>query len=158
MLRCLHAPSTVALLLAVASASSALTFTINASDSGWHNNFGNHADAANENYTAGWSSNEELRNFFVFDLSGIPVDGDRAVGDAAALQPGSGEPDVTYTGGYESPDATETYTVREILLPAATVTRPPRSLPPLHGDRARHSVRQLRREPRRERPDDRHRD
>ena len=86
-------------------------------------NAGNHA-IGNENYSAGWSSNETLRNFFVFDLSGIaPTETVLSV-TLRLYNPAVSEPDVTYTGGYDSPDATETYTVREILLPAATVTAP----------------------------------
>jgi len=70
MSRCLRALFTLALLLPVASTSQALTFTINASDSGWHSSAGNHT-SGNLNYEVGWE-NEELHNYFVFDLSSLP--------------------------------------------------------------------------------------
>jgi hypothetical protein len=122
MSSCLRAVFSVALLVAIASESSALTFTIDASDSGWHSDAGNHT-ASNQNYTAGWSD-EEFRNFFVFDVSGLPAGETILSATLRLYSPAVGEPDVTYTGGYDSPDASETYEVREILLPSAVVTAP----------------------------------
>lgn len=109
-------------LLLLASAGQALTITLNATDSGWHSDAGNHT-ASNENYAAGWA-NEELRNFFVFDLSGLPFGETVLSATLRAYNPAVGEPNVTFTGGYDSPDATESYELREVLLPAAVVTAP----------------------------------
>ncbi len=123
MSSCLRPLLLSALLLAIASASSALTFTIDASDSGFHDDAGNHVDTTNENYTAGWAD-EQLRNWFVFDVSGLPA-GETVLSVTLRLyNPAVGEPDGTYTGGYDSTDATETYEVRELLLPSAVVTAP----------------------------------
>jgi hypothetical protein len=123
MSTCLRLLLGSALLLAIASQGSALTFTIDASDSGFHDDAGNHVDTTNENYTAGWAD-EALRNWFVFDVSGLPA-GETVLSVTLRLySPAVGEPDVTYTGGYDSPDATETYEVHELLLPSAIVTAP----------------------------------
>ena len=123
MSSCLRPLLLSALLMAIASASSALTFTIDASDSGFHDEAGNHLDTTNENYTAGWAD-EQLRNWFVFDVSGLPADETVLSVTLRLYNPAVSEPDVTYTGGYDSPDATETYEVRELLLPSAIVTAP----------------------------------
>jgi hypothetical protein len=96
--------------------------TLLATDSGWHSSGGNHT-TTNQNYSAGWS-NEELRNFFVFDLSGLPLGETVLSVTLRAYNPDVCEPDCSYTGGYDSPDATETYELHEILLPAVTVTAP----------------------------------
>jgi len=121
-------PCVCALLLAVASAGHAVTIT--ASDSGWHSSAGNHT-ASNQNYTAGWS-NEEFRNFFVFDLSG--VSGTILSATFRAYNPDDCEPDCSFTGGYDSPDASEAYNLREVLLPAATVTAPTSLNPTVFND------------------------
>ena len=123
MLSCIRFCLVSVSFLVLAQSSQALQFTFNATDSGWHSNAGNHA-AGNENYAAGWSSNETLRNFFVFDLSLLPTTETVLSVTLRAYNPAVNEPDVTYTGGYESGDATETYTVREVLLTAAVVTAP----------------------------------
>ena len=113
--------SRLALLLPIALAAPAGAVTILASDSGWHSSSGDHT-ATNQNYSAGWVD-EELRNFFVFDLSSYA--GDPIVGATLRVySPDVCEPDCSYTGGYASPDATETYELREVLSPSVLVTAP----------------------------------
>ena len=104
------------LLLVPAAASQALTITIGASDSGWFDESGNHT-STNENYQAGWR-NAEFRNFFVFDTSLIPAGETILSATLRAYNPDIGEPDVTFTGGYDSPDASETYQLVEVSTPA----------------------------------------
>jgi hypothetical protein len=123
MSSCLRAFLFSALFLIFASASPALTFTINASDSGWYSETGNHTPS-NQSYEAGWE-NERLRNFFVFDLSSLPTSETVLSVTLHVYNPAVHEPDVTYAGGYVSPDASETYELHEVLLPAATVTGGP---------------------------------
>jgi len=132
MSSCLRALFVSALLLAFASASQALTFTIDASDSGWHSSAGNHT-ASNQNYEAGWE-NEELHDFFVFDLSSLPLGETILSATLHAYNPAVGEPNVSYTGGYESADASETYNLHEVLLPAAVVTAPSVLNPAVYTD------------------------
>ena len=107
------------MLLIPAAASQAAI--IDASDSGWHSDAGNHT-TSNENYNAGWNNDTAFRNFFVFDLSGFAGTINSAT--LRAYNPDVCEPDCSYTGGYDSADATETYELREILLPASTVAAP----------------------------------
>ena len=121
------------LILALADPSAALTVTISASDSGWHSNAGNHT-ATNQDYEAGWSSNEQFRNFFVFDLSSLPLGETILSATLRAYNPIFGVPNVTFGDGYDSPDASETYNLHEVLLPAALVTAPSVLTPVVYGD------------------------
>jgi hypothetical protein len=107
------------LFLLFASANPALALTINASDSGNYANNGSHALGDLE-YAAGWDSNETLHDYFVFDLSG--VSGTITSATLHVYNPAVCEPDCSYTGGYDSADATETYNLHEVLVPAALVT------------------------------------
>src|SRR5262249_6856567 len=74
MSSCLRAFLFSALFLLFASASPALTFTINASDSGNYANDGSHAFGDQE-YAAGFDdgAGPYLHDYFVFDLSGLPA-------------------------------------------------------------------------------------
>lgn len=107
-------------------------YTITAADSGSHSASGNHA-AGDENYLVGWED-EELRNFFVFDLSGLPAGEEVITVTLRAYNPAPGEPDPSYTGGYDSADATETYDLHEVLSPAAAVTATSVGLPAVFTD------------------------
>ncbi len=57
------------MLLAPAFASADI-ITLNATDSGWYTNYGDHT-ASNTNYIAGNIHGQKYRNFFVFDLASI---------------------------------------------------------------------------------------
>jgi len=116
MMRCLSAVLTFTLMFALASASPAIT--INASDSGNYSDSGSHSLGDLE-YVAGWD-NEGLHNYFVFDLSGLS--GTIASATLHAYNPAVCEPNCSYTGGYDSGDASETYNLHEVLLPAALVS------------------------------------
>jgi Tannase-like family of unknown function (DUF6351)/PEP-CTERM motif len=116
MSSCLRAFRFSALFLLFAGASPAIT--INASDSGNYSDSGSHALGDLE-YVAGWD-NEGLHDYFVFDLSSLS--GTIASATLHVYNPAVCEPDCSYTGGYDSPDATETYNLHEVLLPAALVT------------------------------------
>jgi uncharacterized tannase-like protein DUF6351 len=122
-----------ALVLAIASPSPALTFTISASDSGHHTSTGNHS-AADQNYIAGWSSSEQLRDFFVFDLSSLPLGETILSATLRAYNPIAGVPNASFGDGYDSPDAGETYNLHEVLLPAALVTAPSVLNPVVYAD------------------------
>jgi hypothetical protein len=123
MSSCLRALFFSALFLAFPSASPALTFFIDASDSGWYSSAGNHTPS-NQNYEVGWE-NEELHTFFVFDLSTLPASETVQSVTLHAYNPAVGEPNASYAGGYDSPDPSETYDLHQVLLAAATVTGPP---------------------------------
>ena len=116
MSSCLRAFLFCALFLLFASPSPAIT--INASDSGNYSDSGSHSLGDLE-YVAGWD-NEGLHNYFVFDLSGLS--GTIASATLHAYNPAVCEPNCSYTGGYDSGDATETYNLHEVLIPAALVT------------------------------------
>ncbi|OLE39488.1 MAG: hypothetical protein AUI36_25755, partial [Cyanobacteria bacterium 13_1_40CM_2_61_4] len=121
MSSCLRVLLGSALLLAFASPSPALT--INASDSGWHSSAGNHT-ASNQDYVAGWVTDTEYHDFFVFDLSTLSVTDTILSATLHVYNPKAGEPNASFTNGYDSPDASETYNLREVLTPAAAVTAP----------------------------------
>lgn len=120
------------LLIGLAGAGQAATITIGASDSGWHSGAGNHT-ITNQNYATGWED-EELRSFFVFDLSAIPITESLLSVRFRAYNPDVCEPDCSYTGGYDSPDATESLELREVLTPAALVTAPSIANPTVFDD------------------------
>ena len=101
----------------LASASQALTFTLEATDSGWFDQSGNHTSSY-QNYQAGWEDTE-VRNFFVFDVSGLPAGEIVLSATFRAYNPAVHEPDVTYSGGYNSADTSETYQLVEVSTPAA---------------------------------------
>ena len=116
MSSCLRAFLFSALFLLFASASPAIT--INASDSGNYSNSGSHSLGDLE-YVAGWD-NEGLHNYFVFDLSSLS--GTIASATLHVYNPAVGQPDPSYTGGYDSGDASETYNLHEVLVLAPLVT------------------------------------
>lgn len=120
------------LLSAFAGAGQAATITIGASDSGWHSGAGNHT-ITNQTYATGWED-EELRSFFVFDLSAIPVTETLLSVRFRAYNPDVCEPDCSYTGGYDSPDLSESLELREVLTPAAVVTAPSVANPTVFND------------------------
>lgn len=120
MSSCLRAFLFSALFLLFASASPAITFTIPAADSGNYSEAGAH-NLGDLEYVAGWD-NERLRNYFVFDLSGLPSGETIVSATLHAYNPNVCEPDCSYTGGYDSADASETYDLHEVLAPAATVS------------------------------------
>ncbi len=108
-----------ALLLTLASASQALTITLDAVDSGWFDQTGAHT-ASNQNYAVGYDGAGELRNFFVFDVSSLPLTETVLSVTLRVWNPAAGVPTPAWTDGYDSPDATETYELHEVLLlPAA---------------------------------------
>ena len=57
-------------ILFVGIAANAAIVTLKAVDSGWYSDFGQHFEW-NPNYAEGFDSNNQLRNFFVFDLSSV---------------------------------------------------------------------------------------
>jgi hypothetical protein len=116
MMRGLSALLTFTLIFAFASASPAIT--INASDSGNYSDSGGHSLGDLE-YVAGWD-NEGLHNYFVFDLSSLS--GTIASATLHVYNPAICEPDCSYSGGYDSGDASETYNLHEVLVPATVVT------------------------------------
>jgi Ca2+-binding RTX toxin-like protein len=79
--------------------------TINFTDSGWYDSTGFHGPT-NQNYITGKTN----RNFFIFDLSAVsePING----AHLRLSMP---------VGGYNSPDATETYTLFDVSTPVATL-------------------------------------
>jgi hypothetical protein len=94
------------------------TVTLNASDSGYYTDNGNHT-SLNSFVTVGFggtacgSSDEEFRDFFVFDLSGVS---DEVVAATLRVQvPGSGD-------GYESPDPSEDLSLFEVTTSVPTLT------------------------------------
>lgn len=107
-------------ILLLASAGQALTITLDATDSGWYDQSGAHT-ASNDNYAAGWE-NTQLRNFFVFDVSGLPAGETILSATLRAYNPAVGEPNASFEGGYDSPDASETYRLVEVLTPAAVIS------------------------------------
>lgn len=82
---------------------------INASDTGWYNEDGDHT-ASNPNYFTGNQSGKEYRNWFVFDLSGF---GEISQATLRAFM---------IPGGYGSSDATETWLLREVSTDIGDLT------------------------------------
>ena len=115
MLRCVRVCLLSASLLAVAAASHALTITLDATDSGWFDDGGNHT-ASNQNYAVGWTGSERLRDFFVFDVSGLPGGETVLAATLRAHNPEAGNPTNAWTDGYSSPDASEPYELHQVLL------------------------------------------
>ena len=62
----------LALLAGSMRPAEAQTITLDAVDSGWYNSTGVH-DPSNTNYIVGITAIALYRNFFVFDLSSIPL-------------------------------------------------------------------------------------
>src|SRR5205807_2194274 len=58
-------------LLGCAPLTWAATITLNATDSGWYDNSGNHP-SNNQNYTTGYrAGSSTFRSFFIFNLAGV---------------------------------------------------------------------------------------
>jgi hypothetical protein len=91
------------------AATGAPTVTRNWIDSGWWDNTGFH-DANNKSYFVGQIGFTGYRNFTVFDLSGLT----QSIG-AATLKL------FNPANGYSSSDATETYDLRSVETPLATL-------------------------------------
>lgn len=98
------------LVSSVAGPVDAAPIVSSATDSGWYNDSGNHG-SSNPNYIAGWRGNIEYNNFFVFDLSSVTG---TIVGAELRLE--------NPTSGYESPDATETYSLFDVSTSIASLT------------------------------------
>src|SRR2546427_11315704 len=122
MSSCLRVLFGSALLLAFASPSPALT--INASDSGWHSSAGNHT-ASNQDYVAGWVTDTEYHDFFVFDLSTLAVTETILSATLHVYNPRAGQPNASFTNGYHSPAATDTYNLRHAPTPPHAAPPPP---------------------------------
>lgn len=115
MPRCVRISLLPLMVFFFASAAPALTITIGASDSGWFNDAGDHT-ANNENYSAGWTGNFQFRNFFVFDVTGLPGGETILSATLRAFNPEDGVPTAAWTDGYDSPDASETYDLYDVTL------------------------------------------
>ena len=100
-------------------ASSAATIVIDATRSGWYTN-STSSGLSNENYIVG-ESGSEYRNFFVFDLTGIPVTDTVVSATLRLWTPVMDVPNNQYYDGYESPDPSETYQLVEVTTPAVTL-------------------------------------
>lgn len=105
-----------ALLSAVlCSSASADIISLNAVDSGFYHDNGSFTSTTG-NYAAGWfvgsSPPGELRNFFVFDLTGI----------SGAINSAKLQILMPSTAGYSSPDPAETFTLFDASTPIATLS------------------------------------
>jgi hypothetical protein len=101
----------------LASPGLATAVQIDALDSGWYDDTGFHGPT-NENYTVGWSLGKELRHFFVFDLSVFPTESLISASLLLSMPPTLNNPG----NGYDSPDASETLQLYDVLTPIATLT------------------------------------
>ncbi len=92
----------------------ATVVTLNATDSGWYDSNGTHT-ATNTNYIVGQSgAPRQLRNFFVFNLASVSQ-----VITGATLVLTNG---ISSRGpGYNSPDASETYTLFDVATSVPTL-------------------------------------
>lgn len=100
----------VALLAGSARRATAQSVTLGAVDSGWYDSTGFH-DSTNPNYLVGRSSAGAVsNNFFVFDVSGLA--GAIASAELRIFNPAE---------GFASPDASETYSVSDVLTPIPTL-------------------------------------
>ena len=91
------------------TASASLIVTLDHDDRGWYRSNGTHSPV-NTNYTNGGIGNNEYRNFFVFDLSG--VSGTILSAYLHLAMPNN---------GYRSPDSTETYRVQDVTTSIASL-------------------------------------
>lgn len=99
------------------------TVTLNAIDSGWYNTSGLH-NADNDNYIAGRTlAAGELRNFFVFDLSGVR--GSITSATFRIFNPAT---------GYSSVDPFETYTAFDVSTPIAQLMASNEGRTDIHDD------------------------
>jgi len=90
-------------------ATDATAITLSTTQSGWYDQSGFHSN--NPNYIVGvCCGNGEHRDFFVFDLQGVAG---KVVGATLRL--------FNPFGGYQSPDATETYTLFSVATPTSTL-------------------------------------
>jgi hypothetical protein len=104
-------PGTRLLVEALEDRSCPDAVTLNYVDSGWWNNTGFH-DSINKNYFVGQSARPatQYRNFFVFDLSAVPLP---IIGAQLRL--------FNPPGGYSSPDPNDTYTLFDVSTPIPTL-------------------------------------
>lgn len=97
------------LLTAFAFTANATPMTIDATDTGWHNNSDRHY-SGNPNYIAGSFSGREYRNWFVFDLADVK--------EAASATLRIYMED---SKGYYSDDPFETYSLFEVTTDATSI-------------------------------------
>jgi hypothetical protein len=90
-------------------------FTVNASYQGAYSSLGASGTA---NYIAGDSAGYGLRDYFVFDLSGLPV-GTVSSATLNIYNPGASAGDLY--NGFGSPNRTETYQVGSVSTPISTL-------------------------------------
>ncbi len=102
-------------LLLVAGRAGAATIVIDATDSGWYDDSGSHTQS-NENYLVGWRG-AEYRNFFVFDLTAIPLTDTVVSATLRLFEPAVDLPTI-FADGYDSPDASENVEVVQVTTPA----------------------------------------
>jgi large repetitive protein len=107
-------PLSLFALLLFAGSSRAATIVIDAFDSGWYDDSGSHTQS-NENYLVGWRG-AEYRNFFVFDLSAIPLTDTVVSVTLRLFEPAVDLPEI-FADGYDSPDPSETYEVVQVTTP-----------------------------------------
>jgi hypothetical protein len=93
-------------------ATNALTLGLSAIDSGFYNDLGDHVSTATSYIVGADPVRLDRRNFFVFDLSGVPA-GEIVVSATLRL-----EMPVT---GYLSPDPSETYVLHDVSMPIVTL-------------------------------------
>jgi hypothetical protein len=101
-----------ALLLGTATPSFATSIPLTFAASGWYDSTGQHL--ANQNYSAGEASSNQVHDFFTFDLSSLA--GQVITGAALAL--------TNPPFGYSSPDASETYSLFDVSTAIATLPTP----------------------------------
>jgi hypothetical protein len=121
----------IVLVLLMGAAADATTIVINATDSGWYDDTGSHTQS-NENYLVGWRG-AEYRNFFVFDLTAIPVTDTVVSATLRLFNPAISLPAIL-ANGYSSPDLSETYEVVEVTTPVPLLILGGTLLTPIYND------------------------
>jgi hypothetical protein len=98
-----------------AASAHAVPIAIDAEDSGWYDDGGDHT-AANQNFIAGLRG-VEYRNFFVFDLTSLV--GETIVTAELRLELSYGD---AFEAGFESPDPSETFALFDVGTPVPALT------------------------------------
>lgn len=98
-----------ALALLLSGRAGAGQIVLNALDSGWYQGSGGHS-SSNDNYIVGKYGNQEYRNWFAFDLRGVPNNAVSA--ELRLFNPG---------GGYKSADIAELLILRGVETPAGAL-------------------------------------
>lgn len=120
-------------LLFAAGAAQAVTFTIEAGDSGWYDDTGAHTQS-NRNYFVGYDGFGELRNFFTFSLNTLSTSQTILSASIQLYMPADNEPNASFDGGYHSGDASETYQLHEVTAVDTAVTAGGVGLTPIYDD------------------------